>query len=370
MKSRYTWVFKKLLLLVLTVSFISPAMTQLLPGFDRNEYADILTLQFKGLSESDGANANFKLEKGMYKRHLLTPEVGLYNRAGLFLREDGVVVVKLRGTVGKAESWLENFYAGMVPARGTLELADDFSFSYTLSERQDAAVHVGWLIGTAYLAREILPVLDSMVNNGHKEMIIAGHSQGGALSFLMTAYLHYYFKEKGQKVTLKTYASAAPKPGNLSFAYSFDHITANGYAFRVVNADDWVPESPFSVQTLHDFNEANPLANAGTLMGKQPLLARIYLKSIYNKMNRRISKAEKSFRKNLGEKAYALVKKSLPQFEKPELSATFNYQPAGVPIVLMPNEAYHKLFPFDGKNTFVHHSYKAYTWLLDNQYPQ
>ncbi len=70
----------------------------------------------------------------------------------------------------------------MVPAQGELKLSNDFTFKYHLAENPRAAVHVGWLIGVAYLAKDILPKIDSCYKKGIKEFIIMGHSQGGALT--------------------------------------------------------------------------------------------------------------------------------------------------------------------------------------------
>ena len=51
-------------------------------------------------------------------------------------------------------------------------------------------------------------------------------------------------------LNIKTYCSAAPKPGNLFYAYDFEHITEGGWAFNVVNSADWVPELPSTTQTV------------------------------------------------------------------------------------------------------------------------
>jgi len=64
--------------------------------------------------------------------------------------------------------------------------------------------------------------------------------------------------ERYKNLTIKTYASAAPKPGNLYYAYEYEAMTQNGWAFNVVNSADWVPEGPFSIQTTNDYNTLNP----------------------------------------------------------------------------------------------------------------
>ncbi|HSR38048.1 MAG TPA: hypothetical protein VLL95_03985, partial [Phnomibacter sp.] len=108
--------------ILLTLAFMASHQgngQSLKPQFDRNEYADMLWLQFYALSDSLSAGTSFKLNSGTFTKVFSSPEVGLYNKCVIFQREDGVVVLELRGTVNKPESWLENFYAGMVPAQGS-----------------------------------------------------------------------------------------------------------------------------------------------------------------------------------------------------------------------------------------------------------
>jgi hypothetical protein len=281
-----------------------------------------------------------------------------------------VVVLELRGTVNKMESWLANFYSGMVAGSGTLQLAPDFSFSYKVAAHTKAAVHIGWLLGTAFLAREYMPVLDSLIANGHNQLLVSGHSQGGALAFITSSYLHYHYHSKNQPVNLKTYASAAPKPGNLYYAYDFESITSGNRGFRIVNTADWVPETPFSLQTLRDFNEVNPFKNVKPALKQQKLLVRMYLQNVYKKLDRKTAKTARQFRKYLGEKLHKQVAKSLPGFQKPDLHASQNYSTAGIPIVLTPNEAYNSRFVADEKNVFVHHLYQPYLFLLNLHFPE
>ena len=352
------------------LGYAQPASPHFEPGFDRKEYADLLWLQFHGLDESLTIHKSFDLQKASYQKLMMTPEVGLANKAAIFLRSDGVVVLELRGTVNKTESWLANFYSGMVAGSGALQLAPDFRFSYKVAAHSKAAVHIGWLIGTAFLARAYQPVLDSLIARGHNHVLVSGHSQGGALAFITTSYLHYYYQAKSQPVFLKTYASAAPKPGNLYYAYDFESITAGNWGFRIVNTADWVPETPFSLQTLLDFNEVNSFENVKPALKQQKLLVRMYLQNAYKKLDRKSAKAARQFRKYMGEKLYKQVAKSLPGFERPALHPSQNYSTAGIPIVLTPNDAYHTRFVDDKKNVFVHHLYQPYLFLLNLHFPE
>jgi hypothetical protein len=351
--------------------FVSGAKAQsakLERGFDAGEYADMLWLAFYGFADSLKDVPAFTLKSGTYSRIMRSPEVGLYNQCEVYLRNDSVVILSLRGTVNKPESWLENFYAAMVPARGSLKLTDDYTFHYNFAKRENALVHIGWTVGTGFLAKEYMPVLETLLARGLSQVIVTGHSQGGALSFLCTSHLYYMLKEKYPNMVLKTYASAAPKPGNLYYAYDLEHITGNGFAYRIVNADDWVPETPISVQGIGDFNGVNPISGASETIKQQKFPDRLVLNHIYNKMRKGSDKAAKRYRKYLGNGVGKMVKKALPGYEAPVYSVGNNYMTAGAPIILMPDEEYRKAFVFDGKNVFIHHMYKPYLFLLNLHY--
>ena len=175
---------------------------------------------------------------------------------------------------------MQNFYAAMVPAKGSLQLGKDIPFNYTLANDPEAAVHVGWLVGMAFLAKEIVPKIETLHQSNTKDFIIMGHSQGGAIAYLLTAYL-YQLQQAGQlpkEIRFKTYCSAGPKPGNLPFAYEYESLTQNGWAYNIVNTLDWVPETPISIQTLNDFNSVNPFKNAKKLIKNKNFPKNVALK--------------------------------------------------------------------------------------------
>jgi hypothetical protein len=87
-------------------------------------------------------------------------------------------------------------------------------------------------------------------------------------------------------------------------------------------------------------------------------------------MDRISRRSQKRFRKYLGKGVYSQVKKFLPQLKEPVYAPGSNYMRAGVPIVLMPDEAYNKQFVFDGKNVFIHHMPLPYYKLALKWYGQ
>ncbi len=357
------------LALLLSGLLQATAQSSLKPGFDTQEYLEMLRIAGKindTLLPKDNMPAPLA-----YRMVYQSPEVGLLNQWDMWIRKDEkVAVISLRGTVAGAASWLENFYAAMVPATGQVQLNDSTSFPYKLAENPAATVHVGWLIGMAHLAPSIAAYIKTYRQKGVKEFIIIGHSQGGALCFLLRSWLHYQAQAGSlpADIVYKTYCSAAPKPGNMQYVYDYDFISRVGWSYTVVNALDWVPETPFSLQSLKDFNEVNPFVNVGAALNKQPLLARLYLKHAFNSMSRSSRRSQKRFQKYLGKTVFKQVKKILPQLKEPVYAPGSNYMRAGAPIILMPDELYRKQYQFDGKNVFIHHMPPVYYTLAQRLY--
>ncbi len=334
-------------------------------GFDKAEYKELMLVNVRsGQSESYikqfPAPTQFKMA---YQSH----SIGLDNAWDLWLNDKKVAVISIRGTTRKTESWLANLYSAMVPAKGTLQLSAKESFTYELASNPKAAVHTGWLISLAYLSKEILPKIDSCYKTGTREILLMGHSQGGAITFLLTAYL-YNLQKKGllpADIRFKTYCSAAPKPGNLFFAYEYEAMTQNGWAFNVINSADWVPEGPLSVQTRRDFNTINPFEDAEPLIKKQKFPKNIVFRYLYHSLNKPSQKTQKTYEKYLGKMLAKQVQKYLPEFIPPPYFPSSNYVRTGTTIVLLADENYYKKFPDDKANIFCHHLHFQYLYFLD-----
>ena len=178
---------KQFVALFLILAQFSFAQQKLKSGFDATEYLEVLHLEWA--HQDSGKYAPTSIPKN-YKRLYRSPEVGLKNKFDFWLRDDSVGVFCLRFTVG-GESWLENFYSGMIKSSGTLTINDSTHFDYKFSNDQKALVHHGWAIGIAHLAPLITEKIREYSKKGIKEYIFIGHSQGAALTFLMRSYLEY-----------------------------------------------------------------------------------------------------------------------------------------------------------------------------------
>jgi len=339
------------------------AQPQLKPGFDLNEYIDLIAVMSNQVDTAISKEF-LPVPKG-YELGYRSEVIGLDNRWDLWMRHDSVAILSVRGTTANSVSWLQNFYAAMAPAKGRLQVTTDFSFEYKLATHSEAGVHVGWLIGTAFLARDMLPKVDSCYQKGIREFIISGHSQGGAIAYLLSAHM-YYLQQEGQlpeDIVLKTYCSAAPKPGNLQFAYEYERLTQGGWSVNVVNAADWVPETPLSIQTLNDFNTVNPFTDAKAIIKKQPFPKNLALNFMYGQMDRPTRRSQKRLQKYLGRKAAKYVKRTLPDFEPPRYVGSNSYVRTGEHFVLYPDQNYFLRYPEMAEDKFVHHMFKPYFYL-------
>lgn len=350
--------------------FHSFAFAQTLqPGFSKAEYLETIMANTRVHSDRDKWDTLTKIPASrQYDFIYRSPVVGFENMWDLWVaRNKSTALVSIRGSVMTQASFLANLYAAMVPANGSLELEKNKSFHYELADHPGAAVHVGWLISMAHLAPDIEHKIDSCYRQGIRQFILTGHSQGGGIVFLLNAYL----KHKQLKGTLpkdmifKTYASAGPKPGNLVFAYDYERINKGGWAFNVVNTADWVPDVPFSIQTVNDFTAVNPFRNAKKAIKKMKFPNNLIVKHMYNKLDRPTKRAQRNFEKYLGRMTSKIVKKTLPDFQNPGYFKSNYYVRTGDIIVLTPDEGYNRQFNNTPENTNIweHHVFGPYLYL-------
>jgi len=334
--------------------------------FDPREYVELTKVSAQ-FGDSTYISTFPKPER--FKPVYRSPVVGLDNIWDLWT-DPTTAVISVRGTTANSVSWLGNFYAAMVPASGELQLSQTDKFAYDLAQNPRAAVHVGWLVSTGFLVRDMLPKIDSCYRKGIKNMIIMGHSQGGAIAYLLTAHL-YSLQRQGKlpgDIRFKTYCSAGPKPGNLYFAYEYEAMTQAGWAYNVVNSADWVPEVPFSIQTVNDMNTTNPFGGADEMIKKQPFFKRLVLRYVYNGLSKPAIKAQENYQKYLGNIAAKSVKKNLNGYKTPDYYNSSHYVRTGTTIVLLADADYYARFPDSKTKIFAHHFCPPYLYLAMRQF--
>lgn len=338
---------------------------KLVPGFNISEYRECISMASHWQTQAVDS-IYFTTPPTAFERRYSSPIMGFDNLWELWEGRDSVLAVSIRGSVMTEKSWMSNFHAAMVPASGTVHLGHDMA--YSLSDDSLAHVHVGWLVSMLVLAEDIEHKLDSAYACGYRDVILTGHSQGGAICFLLTQNL---IRRQAQgympkDITFKTYCSAAPKPGDYNFAIDYESTVTMGMAFNVVNADDWVPEVPLSVQQITDFRPTNPFNRLPELTKEMKAIDRMKVKFLFGRLRNPIRRSEATLRKYLGETLGEMLQAQDPDYSLPEFSNCSNYSRCGQTIVFRPTETYHVAHPLNAADAFEHHMFKAYGELADD----
>ena len=166
-----------ILLCLLFISLFSKAQ-KLKPGFDKWECMEMLRIaQLQALPPSKWNDKRAVPQPEKFSFVYRSPLVGLQNMWDLWVSKDSIAVISIRGTDIEPNpvSWMVNLYAAMVPAKGELKLEHDFQFKYNLCDDPKAAVHVGFLVATAYLSRDIVPKIEAFIDKiqqQHPQIII------------------------------------------------------------------------------------------------------------------------------------------------------------------------------------------------------
>lgn len=357
-------------ILTILLAFTQTAFAQVLkPGFDKVEYIETLKINHRTHIDLDKWNDIKDVpEVNDYTFTYRSPVVAFDNIWDLWIhKEKPVAIIAIQGSIQTEASFLANLYAAMIPASGEIQINKNFLFKYRLANHPKAAVQVGWFVAMANLSETIKQKIDSCYKNGIKDFILTGHSQGGGITFLLNAYLENLKVDKKlpQDIRFKTYCSAGPKPGNLFFAYDYEKLTEGGWAYNVVNTADWVPDVPFSVQTIHDFTSVNPFRHAKSIIKQQKFPANIALKKVYNDLSKPSLKAQKNYQKYLGKMISKSVKKHMPDLNTPEYFNSNYFVRTGNTVVLYPDEEYYKLYNNnpDNPNIWQHHLPVQYLYL-------
>jgi hypothetical protein len=300
-----------------------------------------------------------------------SPVNGLDNLWDLWIRSDSVAIINVRGTTASMESWLLDFYSPMVPATGYLKIGTE-RFDYKLAADTCAAVHTGFLLGLWAVSETVVQKIKECYNLGIKDFIVSGHSQGGAISYLLTSYLYY---ERGKSVpadiTLKNYASAPPKPGNLFYAYDLEYIMRGGWCQRVSSVLDWVPQMPFSVQTKFDFTQNDPFTPVDSVLAENlGFIPRVVVGLVQRSIFNTLDESRDDLINYLGDKIYMVIKTKLPGFKEPKYVNSMDYSLCGSPNILVPNDSYKRKYISPGgiRGIFIHHLPSAYYYLLREEY--
>jgi len=239
--------------------------------------------------------------------------------------ENGKVgVINYRGSTNKLISWVENCYSAMIPGKGTIKL-NETDHEYAFSEKTNAAVHAGYALTIVILSETIKQQILKLNNKGIYDIIITGHSQGGALATMTRAYLENLPKGGiAASNTFKTYSYAQPMCGNLEFSEEYNNKFSNERtSFFIVNTKDPVPYLPFNYE---EGKLVTKKKVAGWLLGESEFsLSKLGKDAFIRSFESLLTKYVKGSNSLINK----VVSLKLGKIEVPQYVADINYYPTG-----------------------------------------
>ena len=181
-----------------------------------------------GPGETSG-NQMFVAKRGDYNQYAISirgtvPQLGLALLVDLYEDLD----------VGHPKPWIYPVTPGALVAGGTLDGLNDLS-----------GMTSGRLSLLDYLNPRVTPDC---------EIIVTGHSLGGALATVLAPWLKYELSQAGKSPEIKVYTYAAPTAGNQAFADMYNNMFSQ--SFRYYNDIDVIPKAWAGLSGIKDLYPA------------------------------------------------------------------------------------------------------------------
>ena len=319
-------------LLTISSIFLLPYISigQLSSGFDPVEAHEMIALcnsyTYLELYNDDKAI----IPKG-YTKVYTSPVVGMDNKFQVYTKGK-IGVLNFRGSTDKKSSWLENIYSEMIPVEGTITVNDE-KFEYKFGIDTSSNIHSGYALGMAYLHENILNQIDKLNKQGVTNIILTGHSQGGALAILTRAYLEHSVKDKiSSRNKFKVYTFAQPMSGNVEFMREYNALFCDaGMSYSLINPEDAVPNMPLS---YNDSTYIKDRVNAIFRKDEKIEKKGTFRDGMINIFEGGLSKTVHKFGKAVSKQ----IQKELGEIILPEPTGDINYSQVGNLILLSPPE--------------------------------
>jgi len=212
-------------------------------GFDPDEARSLIAI-CNSYTFLDLYGADSLIIPKDYRKVFTSEVMGLDNVFQVY-ESDSVGVINFRGSTSKASSWIENIYSAMIPGEGII-IIDHKNILYKFAADKSAAVHSGYALTVVLLGPILIEQINNLNTKGIYNILITGHSQGGALAHLSRAYFENLSEDEiSSKNVFKTYAFANPMCGNEEFAneYKVRYSDIN-MSYSIINPADLVPKMP------------------------------------------------------------------------------------------------------------------------------
>lgn len=311
-------------------------------GFQANEALDLIKVcnsyTYLELYGSDAA-----IIPAGYQRVYTSEALGMDNMFQIYVDQNQKKgIINFRGSTAKKSSWLENMYASMIPAEDEIT-RKEVKFKFKLADDPKASVHAGYVLALSYLAEDVTKQINNQNKNGVYTWFITGHSQGGALTQIVRAYLNYLpKKELSKKNQFKVYAFANPMVGNVAFASDYKKNFADpGMSFLLHNPEDIVPKMPLN------YNDTSFLkSNLQTLFFDRDNfdMKESAKEGMLNMLGSNVNRFNNFFSNNV----YGQLVKELGDFKMPTYRKESNYTHTSDALTLPPTE-----YPLELKDSSI-----------------
>ena len=221
------------------------SFSQLQKGFDAQEAKEMIML-CNSYTYLDLYKDDEEIIPIGFSKIYSSPSLGMDNAFQVYTHGNKAAI-NFRGSTSNKFSWLANMYSEMLPAEGQIKVKD-IVFDYKLGENPGSSIHSGYTLALAFLHQDLLKQIRALNDRGIYDILITGHSQGGALAVMSHAYLaNVNPKELDIRNSFKVYAFAMPMVGNSSFVNEYNNaFSIPQMSFGMINPEDLVPTMPLS----------------------------------------------------------------------------------------------------------------------------
>ena len=257
----------KLLLIISAILFVSSTSNaQLSSGMKPQEAKDMIAL-CNSFTYLELYGDDSEIIPSNYKKVYTSPVLGMDNKFQVYVNNrTNIGVINFRGSTSKKISWMENMHSALIPVEGEISIQNRV-YKYKYGTDPASLIHSGYALSLAYLHDDLIEQVIQLNNKGIYNIILTGHSQGGALAIMLGAYLKHS-DEVSNKNRFKLYTFAQPMSGNFEFTKEFNRdYCARGMSFSFINPEDLVPTLPLAYNDTTFIKES--LINLVT--GKEPI---------------------------------------------------------------------------------------------------
>lgn len=319
--------------LIIAVSlYCLTAAAQVRPGFDKQEALDMIKI-CNSFTFIELYNSDADIVPEGYEKIYTSGVFGMDNKFQIYTSDRGYAVINMRGSTDKKISWMENFYSAMIPSTETIRVKDR-TIDYKMAADTAAHIHAGYALGIAYMSDNLIFHIKHLNTLGYYDIMLTGHSQGGALSQMLMSYLTYLPEGTiSPDNTFKIYSFAAPMIGNAAFVAEYDTLhSATEMSHLVVNEADMVPTLPLAYRDGPLLKES---AITSLLYRDQPFnLKEAAHNSFVNTFESGIANVNRWFSNKVGEQ----IGKDLGNYSIPSYTQEIIYSRVGNVIELAPAE--------------------------------